>query len=269
MSDLTHLRKYLSQHPHIRHADPSSPDFSSLRTVYSINDAIQPWMIVRPQSADDVAGLLSVFTSHSIPFAVRTGGHDVFNRSVTNNSVTVDMRDIGHVSLDKASLTARVGGGVLIMDLVQQLAKEDVVTPTGQVGALGYVGWATHGGFGPMSQNYGLGVDQILGAKIVNAEGQIVDVDEKLLSGIRGGGGAFGIIVELTIKVYPLAHVRVAHVPSHNANFVTISDRRSHRSLVAWSSLNQKTSRRASSSSMTNTVSSPQEGSLNLWVSSK
>ena len=34
-----------------------------------------------------------------------------------------------------------------------------------------------------------------------------VDADEELLKGIRGGGGIFGVIVELTVKVYPLKEV--------------------------------------------------------------
>ncbi|KAJ2976933.1 hypothetical protein NUW58_g7963 [Xylaria curta] len=33
---------------------------------------------------------------------------------------------------------------------------------------------------------------------------ELVEADAELLSGIRGGGGIFGVIVELTIKIYPL-----------------------------------------------------------------
>ncbi|KAJ3544214.1 hypothetical protein NM208_g3175 [Fusarium decemcellulare] len=55
-----------------------------------------------------------------------------------------------------------------------------------------------------LSSCYGSGVDQILGAKIVNVQGQTQTADEELLVGIRGGGGSLGIITELTIKVYSL-----------------------------------------------------------------
>lgn len=72
---------------------------------------------------------------------------------------------------------------------------------------MGYVGWSTLGGYGPFSTCYGLGVDQIVAAKVVNAEGQIVDADNDMLTGIRGGGGTLGVITELTIKVYPLEKV--------------------------------------------------------------
>jgi FAD/FMN-containing dehydrogenase len=52
-----------------------------------------------------------------------------------------------------------------------------------------------------------LGVDQIVAAKLVNPNGEIVAADDDLLKGIRGAGGMFGVIVELTIKVFPLKEV--------------------------------------------------------------
>lgn len=66
------------------------------------------------------------------------------------------------------------------------------------------MGWSTAGGYGPFSSLYGPGVDQIVGAKLVDSKGELVDASEELLKGIRGAGGIFGVIVELTIKVFPL-----------------------------------------------------------------
>lgn len=60
--------------------------------------------------------------------------------------------------------------------------------------------------------NYGLGVDQIVGAKVVNHEGRIVEADDRMLQVIRGGGGTLGVIVALTIKVYPLDKVKCARI---------------------------------------------------------
>jgi hypothetical protein len=53
-----------------------------------------------------------------------------------------------------------------------------------------------------------MGVDLILGAKLVNHEGRIVEADERMLQAIRGGGGTLGVIVEMTIKVFPLDKVQ-------------------------------------------------------------
>jgi FAD/FMN-containing dehydrogenase len=53
-----------------------------------------------------------------------------------------------------------------------------------------------------------MGVDQILGAKVVNCEGKLVEGDERMLQAIRGGGGTLGVIAEMTIKIYPLDKVQ-------------------------------------------------------------
>jgi hypothetical protein len=113
------------------------------------------------------------------------------------------------VSADKK--TARIGGGILFRNLLEGLGNHGLITPVGTIGTVGYVGWATLGGYGPYSASYGLGLDQIVGAKVVNADGRLVDADARMLKGIRGSGGNYGVIVELTIKVYPVQEVSLVN----------------------------------------------------------
>jgi FAD/FMN-containing dehydrogenase len=129
--------------------------------------------------------------------------------STAEGALTIDMRDISYVNIDKQSSTARIVGGILEGELGEQLAKEGLATPTASVGSIGHVGWVTYGGYGLFRSNFGLGVDQIVAAKIANTKGAIFKADEKLLRGIRGAGGIFGVIVELTIKAYPLKTVSI------------------------------------------------------------
>ncbi|KAH8796756.1 D-lactate dehydrogenase [Hyaloscypha finlandica] len=135
--------------------------------------------------------------------ASNSGGYNIFGLSIVEEALTIDMRDISYVNIDKQSSTARIGGGILEGELVEQLAKEGLATPTTSVGSIGHVVWATYGGYGLFRTNFGLVVDQIVAAKIANAKGAILEADEKLLRGIRGAGGIFGVIVEPTI-IYPL-----------------------------------------------------------------
>ena len=69
---------------------------------------------------------------------------------------------------------------------------------------MGYVGWSSYGGYASFSPHYRLGVEQIVGAKIVNSRGEVVEANPAILKGIRGAGGTLGVIVESTIQVYPL-----------------------------------------------------------------
>jgi hypothetical protein len=69
-------------------------------------------------------------------------------------------------------------------------------------------GWGQNGGYGPLTAQYGLGVDQWLEAKIVTPDGQLKVANSvsntDLFWAIRGGGGGtFGVVVESTWKAYP------------------------------------------------------------------
>ncbi|KAE8445675.1 hypothetical protein EG329_012973 [Mollisiaceae sp. DMI_Dod_QoI] len=175
---LVKLEAFLKDYPHITYATPSSPNYASLREIFSLDCNANPLIIVRPQTAEDVALLVQYAKSQGIKFVVEPG-----------------------------KKSAKVGGGTLQGALAAQLFQEGLATPTGTVPSVGYVGWAAYGGYGPLSARFGLGADQIMGVKLVNPLGNIVEADDRLLRGIRGAGGIFGIIVEVVVKVYPLTKV--------------------------------------------------------------
>ncbi|KAF9870919.1 d-lactate dehydrogenase [Colletotrichum karsti] len=201
------IEEFLEKHPSIKTFSPSHPDFQSLRQTYIATSAISSF-IVRPQSIDDVAALVSHCAATSTPFVVRSGGHDMSARSTVDGILQIDMRDICYVNVSSDKTSARVGGGILNSALLAELERQDLITPTGTVGSVGYVGWASLGGYSSYTPSLGLGVDQILAAKVVLASGELVDADEELLVGIRGAGPALGVIVELEIKVYPKTEIQ-------------------------------------------------------------
>lgn len=70
-------------------------------------------------------------------------------------------------------------------------------------------GWGQNGGYGPLTAQYGLGVDQWLEALIVTPDGELrvanCETNSDLFWAIRGGGGGtFGVIVQATWKAYPV-----------------------------------------------------------------
>ncbi|KAI2634010.1 hypothetical protein GGS21DRAFT_543910 [Xylaria nigripes] len=201
MSFLAALRQ---QHSEVPLITPEDSHFEATRLCFVKRDASVPAAIARPQSAAHVQALIRFCTQNGVDFVVRSGGHDCSGRSQVKGALSIDMRDIKHVSVSADEKTVTVGGGILFRDLTNELDTRGLVTPVGTVASVGYVGWATLGGYGPFSSRYGLGVDQIVGARLVNAKGELIEAGAELLQGIRGGGGIFGVIVELTVKVYPL-----------------------------------------------------------------
>jgi FAD/FMN-containing dehydrogenase len=226
-SILNQIYTFESQHAAITCLTPSSPTFDQVRAIYA-HPEIAPLAIIRPQSIEDVSTTVSFLSANRIPFTVRSGGHDMHGRSMRHDAVALDMRLLNSVRIhsipeegkgaETTSSTATVGGGILTGDLISALQEQGFVTPVPSLPAVGYVGWAMYGGYGAYSARFGLGVDQIAGARVVDARGQVVEADHELLTGIRGAGGAFGVIVELTVRIYrvdrvcyaPLGHRRLS-----------------------------------------------------------
>ncbi|PLB52299.1 D-lactate dehydrogenase [Aspergillus steynii IBT 23096] len=203
-NQLVALEAFLKDHPTIGFTPPSHPEFASLCKICNASYRDVPLAIVHPHSPEDVSTLIKYVQSTGLKFTIRTGGHNMEGRAIVEEALVIDMRALTSVQVAADRQSATVQGGILQGDLGKKLWQEGVVTPTGSIPSVGYVGWAMYGGYGAFSSRWGLGVDQILGATVVNPDGEIVKADEALLKGIRGAGGVFGVIVDMTIKVYPV-----------------------------------------------------------------
>lgn len=74
------------------------------------------------------------------------------------------------------------------------------------------MGWATGGGHGLATGNYGMGADNIIEAVMITPRGELVTANacqnKDLFWAIRGGGGGtFGVILSVTLKAYPMPSV--------------------------------------------------------------
>ncbi|CAG8929344.1 unnamed protein product [Penicillium salamii] len=206
MSDtkLPALESFLQNFPNIKYISPVSPEYATARKIFKSDRPDNPLAIVQPQSPSDLCALIKYAKSQSLQFTIRCGGHNLEGRALVEGALLIDIRALTAVTIAPDRQTATVQGGILQEELGTKLWEEGLATPIGSIPSVGYVGWATYGGYGPFSSHWGLGVDQILGATIINHDGEIFKAEESLLRGIRGAGGLFGVILDLTIKVYPM-----------------------------------------------------------------
>ncbi|KAL1863015.1 hypothetical protein Daus18300_008171 [Diaporthe australafricana] len=203
LSNLSELR---SKFPTIQLYFKGESLYNDLNLYYNRALEHTPLAIVRPKSENDVSNIVACCSKNGIRLAVRSGGHDFFGRSTLSDGIVLDMRDLDFVNIASDNKTARVGGGVIAGPLQEALEARGFFTPTGQVKTVGYVSWACGGGYGFYVGSYGFGVDQILGARVVLADGSVSDTDDdkEMLWALRGAGaGTFGVVVELRIKIYP------------------------------------------------------------------
>ncbi|OGE58232.1 hypothetical protein PENARI_c001G11611 [Penicillium arizonense] len=186
----------------------SSPNYEALRGLYNKLITDQPLAICRPKTIEQVQIIVRAARSANppVPLGIRCGGHDVYGRGCTPDSVSIDMRELDHQTLSTDRQSIRLGGGVTSRNLVGFLDTHGLCTANGTAGNVGWTGWAVWGGYGPFNDYVGLGVDNILAATLVLADGSVVEADpgSELLWGVRGAGGSFGVIVDVTVRVYPM-----------------------------------------------------------------
>lgn len=187
---------------------PSATEFGVLSKTF-MHSPEQPTGIAQPGTAEEVATIIKHCVAEKVPFVVRTGGHDVTKSTLVANVLSINLRKLDHVQVSADKKTARVGGGILSGALLEALAPHGLEVPTAAVPSVGWLSCATMAGYTLMSPSMGLCCDSLLGAKVVDAKGEIVEASERMMKGIRGGGGNFGVIVEFTVKVHPLLEVGI------------------------------------------------------------
>ncbi|KAF9878165.1 6-hydroxy-d-nicotine oxidase [Colletotrichum karsti] len=206
-SEAPHLRDLAEKFPDLLIYTPSAATFEEVRPFYNAAFTNQPGAIVRPRTDAEVAAVIQEAQAKSVPFGIRSGGHDLVAAQLQGkDGIMIDLRSLDSAVVAEDKKSARVGGGILGVNLSKFLHEHKLLTPHGWCATVGIVGWALGGGYGYSSAFYGLGVDQILGARVVLASGEVVDTDEHpdLLWALRGAGnGNFGVVVELRVKLYP------------------------------------------------------------------
>jgi FAD/FMN-containing dehydrogenase len=199
------LTGLISSHPNLKVYTPLSPHFQALKAIWNLEYAPnEPIALIRITTPSEVSIVIQFCVSHKLPLAVRSGGHDLWGRSLIDGAVILDIRELNQIVLAEDQKSITIGGGTQTGDVVKFLDSYGLVTPCTLASVTGHVGWAFSGGFGPLVNAFGLGVDQIISAKVITADGELQEADSELLWGIKGAGGAFGVLTEVKFKTYPL-----------------------------------------------------------------
>ncbi|XP_028758667.1 berberine bridge enzyme-like 26 [Neltuma alba] len=146
-----------------------------------------------------------------IHMRVRSGGHDYEGLSyvslIEKPFMVLDLSKLRAIHVDIARNTAWIQAGATIGEVYYRISEKSQVHgfPAGLCTSLGIGGHITGGAYGSMMRKFGLGADNVIDARIVDANGKILDrstMGEDLFWAIRGGGGgSFGIILWWQIKL--------------------------------------------------------------------
>jgi FAD/FMN-containing dehydrogenase len=146
--------------------------------------------------------------------SVLGGGHDWAGRAVRDGAQGIDLRGMREVKVDGD--VATVGGGATASDLIAAAAASGRSAATGTLGAVGMAGLTMGGGYGPLNGVAGLAADNLLSAEVVLADGTVAAATESseadLLWALRGGGGNFGVVTSMRVRLHPIPVVCTGQV---------------------------------------------------------
>jgi FAD/FMN-containing dehydrogenase len=187
--------------------EPST--ISALIRLWNAQVTSRPAVVARCGTTADVQAAVRAARSASVPVSVLGGGHDWSGNAVRDAGLLVDLSGMRQVTVDGAE--ARVAGGATVSDVLDAARPHGYAAAVGTVSSVGFAGLTLGGGYGTLIGVVGLGVDNLLSAQVVLADGRVVTADpdheSDLFWALRGGGGNFGVVTELRTRLHPLAMV--------------------------------------------------------------
>ncbi|CAI0545816.1 unnamed protein product [Linum tenue] len=166
----------------------------------------KPEFIVTPTRESHIQATIICAKRSGFQVRTRSGGHDYeglsYSSSTHQKFVLVVLSNFRSIEVDIENETAWVETGATLGQLYYRIAEKSRVYgfPAGSCPTVGTI-----------FRKYGLAADRVMDARMVDANGEIMDrnsMGEDLFWAIRGGGGAsFGVILAWKVELVPVPEI--------------------------------------------------------------
>lgn len=158
---------------------------------------VVPLVVARAADERDVVECVRWARKHGIQPVARGGGHSYAGLSSTTGLV-IDLSRLTAVRIDAGAATIATGGGASNRDVFTACQGGPLLLPGGTCLSVGIAGLTLGGGIGYHTRWAGLTADHLISTRMVTADGDIVEADERhnddlFWVGRGGAGGSFGI----------------------------------------------------------------------------
>ncbi|KAF2843080.1 FAD-binding domain-containing protein [Patellaria atrata CBS 101060] len=168
----------------------------------------RPSCILIPTHRDHVATALKTLTKNNrCKFAVRGGGHTLWNgASNINSGVTIDMRKLNGVTINRDRTVVSAGAGALWGDVYRKADVAKIAVIGARAADVGVAGLTLGGGINYFSARKGFACDNVINFEVVLASGRIVNANTRensdLWHALKGGANNLGIVTRFDLSSF-------------------------------------------------------------------
>lgn len=187
---------------------PGDAGYDEARQAWNLALTQEPQVIVDAETVVDVQLAVRFARSNGMSVGVMATGHGLPRGC---NGVLIRTARMRGVRVDATTRMASIQGGALVKDVLAAGQPHGLAMLSGSSPEVGVVGYTLGGGFGLLIRKHGLAIDRVRSVRIVTPDGALVTAsaheNSDLFWAIRGGGGAFGVVVEMTMELVEQATV--------------------------------------------------------------
>jgi len=192
----------------------TDPEYDLARLVsnYYTSKNKFPDVIVYCQNTQDIQNAVKWARCHQMPIRIRSGGHN-HEAFSTGKGIVIDVSEMKQIEINHAEDVAIVQPGLTGGELYKKLFDAGYTQVGGTCADVGISGLILTGGIGPLYRRHGLACDSLLSLDIVDANGELIhatkdnEYKDLFWASCGGGGGNFGVVTSLTLKVYRVTQV--------------------------------------------------------------
>lgn len=169
-------------------------------------------LVLAPKSNEEISIAVKYASEQNIDVAVKGGGHSTAGVSSTDGGLLIDLNaNLRNVEVEVEKKLLRIQGGCTWGDVDNAGAKHGLATVGGTVADTGVGGLTLGGGYGFLSGQHGLTIDNLVEATVVLASGEVVKASKSenadLFWALSGAGQNFGVVTEFVLQAYDQGEV--------------------------------------------------------------
>ncbi len=189
---------------------PGDPGYDAARTPWNVAVDQRPAAVAVATSVEDVVTVVRASAAAGLRVVPQSTGHNAGPLSGRlADAVLLRLSDFTGVSIDAERRIARIVGATLWEQVVDAAAAHGLAVMHGSSPDVAAAGYCLGGGLSWYARGRGLACNQLVAAEVVLADGSLVRTDADhhpdLFWALRGGGGNFGVVTALEIRLLPFA----------------------------------------------------------------